>query len=85
MYVSLNSVMLQTTLIWYICYHSALVSMRLSQISEFVYFMNWYKCPCDLQGAIKMMIQQSNERFSYSGFGILKCDMQTLSMVSLVQ
>lgn len=28
-----------------------------------------------------MLIRQSNKRFAYTGFGIMQCDLQTLSMV----
>lgn len=81
MYVSLTSVMLQTMLIWYFCYHSQLVTTRMSQISDFAFSVNWYRFPNILQRCTLLLIQQSNKRFAYSGFGIMQCDMQTLSMV----
>lgn len=80
-YVSLNSAMLQIALIWFFCYYSALVSMRMNQVAHIAYSIRWYRFTKDSQNSILMMIRQSNLHFAYKGFGILQCDMETLKMV----
>lgn len=82
MYVSLNSIMLQSALIWFFCYHSSLVTIRMGQVAEIAYSMPWYTFSMDSQKCVTMMIQRSNQHFGYSGLGILQCDLQTLSMVN---
>lgn len=81
MYVSLNSVALQSALIWYFCYHSALVSWRLSEVSDVTYALPWHYFSIKSQKCIMMMLRQSNKYFVYRGFGILQCDLPTLKMV----
>lgn len=80
-YVSLNSVMLQSALIYLFCYHSSLVSHRMGQVAHFSYSTTWYNFPIKTQKQILLMIQRSNVRFVYTGLGIFQCDLQTLSMV----
>lgn len=80
-YVSLNSVMLQTALIWFFCYHSALVTQRLDEIGDYAYSLKWYRYSEVSQKPTLMLIRQSNKRLTYSGLGIFRCDMQTFSMV----
>lgn len=80
-YVSLNSAMLQVAVIWFFCYYSALVSMRMEQVAHVAYSIRWYRFTKDSQNCILMMIRQSNQHFAYKGFGILQCDMETLKMV----
>lgn len=80
-YVSLNSAMLQMALIWFFCYYSAIVSTRLSQVADVAYSICWYQFSISLQKRILMMIRQSNRHVFYHGFGIMKCNMETLKMV----
>lgn len=84
-YVSLNSVILQSALIWYFCYHSSLATVRMGQISLYAYSTPWYQLSIDSQKSIQMMIQRSNCHFGYSGFGILQCNLQTLKMVCIAK
>lgn len=81
MYVSLTSVALQSALIWFFCYHSALVSERMSIVSDVTYSLPWHCFSINSQKCIMMMLRQSNKHFVYRGFGIVQCDMQTLKMV----
>lgn len=80
--MSLNSAMLQVALIWFFCYYSALVSMRMEQFSNVAYSIHWYQFSIVSQKSILMIIRQSQKDFSYKGFGILQCDMETLKMVN---
>lgn len=80
-YVSLNSAMLQVALIWFFCYYSALVSMRMSQVADVAYSIRWYRFATDAQHSIIMLIRTSNKSFAYQGFGIMQCNMETLKMV----
>lgn len=83
-YVSLNSLMLQSTLIWLFCYHSSLATVHMGHISIYAYSTPWYKLSIGSQKIIQLMIQRSNCRFGYSGFGILQCNLDTLKMVCTV-
>ncbi|XP_055319545.1 uncharacterized protein LOC129577107 [Sitodiplosis mosellana] len=80
-YVSLNSVTLQGALIWFFCYHSALVAMRMGEVSNVAYALPWYHFSITSQKGVMMMLRQSNKHFAYRGFGILQCDLQTLKMM----
>lgn len=81
MYVSFGAIVSQVMLIWYSCYYSAFVSIRMRQISHFAYSICWYQFPTKFQKNIMMIIRQSNEKFMYTGFGIVNCNLETVKMV----
>lgn len=79
----MNSVMLQSALLWFFCYHSSLATARMGQISIYAYSTPWYDLSIGSQKSIQKMIQRSNCSFVYSGFGIMQCDLQTFKMVCI--
>lgn len=81
-YVSLNSVALQFALIWFFCYHSALVSERMNEVSDVAYSLPWHCFSLNTQKYIILILRQSNKEFVYRGLGILRVNMETLKMVS---
>ncbi|GAB0092370.1 hypothetical protein DMENIID0001_073600 [Sergentomyia squamirostris] len=63
--------------IFTICWFSSLVANQSLQISNDLYFLNWYEFSSEDKDRIRFMIMQSQKVIEYNGFGIFKCNLST--------
>ena len=66
------------------CYFGEMISISLTGVSDVVFTESgWYNCPPRLRGHLVMIIRESQKPCELKGFGlsILKCRMETFSMI----
>lgn len=62
-------------------YFANLATDRVSTIGETVYVLNWFDQPIEMQKYLILMILQSHEPISFSGFGIVFAQLDSFGKV----
>lgn len=80
----MNAVCISTTNLYLYCYGGASITAVCLKYSDTVFAMDWYIMPVHLQKYLILMIRSGNQRLVFSGYGILKLNLETFTSVSTV-
>lgn len=63
------------------CYYGSRVTAKPKQLAQCFYDTPWFTLPIDHQKKIGLMIAYGQLEIYYSGYGIIKCSLETFSHV----
>lgn len=63
------------------CYTGSLVHSALLQRSEYTYEVQWYRFPIKYQKFIPMILSETQREHYFEGFGIVRLEYSTYTMV----
>lgn len=80
-YAYVNAVMLSVTNLYLYCYAGATVTINFSKYSKTIFQRDWYLMSVGLQKYLILMIRSAHRPLVFTGYGILKLDLETFTSV----